>query len=156
RGTPGEGSLHRAGRDHGGGCLMAKATDLMSRFGGNVAESMGAGRQGRGPAAAPARPDPEDGTERLRSAAVIEGDRILPDPNQPRTEFDEASLQELADSIREHGQIQPIVVRWDEEMGRYLIAAGERRWRATLKAGRKTIDAIILDPGRSDSEILQL
>jgi ParB family transcriptional regulator, chromosome partitioning protein len=135
---------------------MAKASDLMSRFGANVAESMGAGRQSRGAMVAEAKPDPEDGTERLRSAAVIEVDRIVPDPNQPRTDFDDTSIQELADSLREHGQIQPIAVQWNGEMGRYIIVAGERRWRATLKAGRKTIDAIILDGARSESDILQL
>ena len=53
---------------------MAKMSDLMSRFGGNVAESMGAGRQGRGAGATPCseKADPEDGTERLRSAVTIE------------------------------------------------------------------------------------
>ena len=46
-------------------------------------------------------------------------------------------------------------VRWNDEVGRYLIVSGERRWRATLKAGRKTIDAVIVDP-RSESQILEL
>lgn len=134
---------------------MAKMSDLMSRFGGNVAESMGAGRQGRGAAAASAKADPEDGTERLRSAVTIEVERIVPDPNQPRTDFDEMALERLAESLREHGQLQPIAVRWNDEVGRYLIVSGERRWRATLKAGRKTIDAVIVDP-RSESQILEL
>lgn len=134
---------------------MAKMSDLMNRFGGNVAESMGAGRQGRGATAASTKSDPEDGTERLRSAVTIEVERIMPDPNQPRTDFDEGALERLAESLREHGQLQPIAVRWNDEVGRYLIVSGERRWRATLKAGRKTIDAVIVDP-RSESQILEI
>ena len=134
---------------------MAKMSDLMSRFGGNVAESMGAGRQGRGAVTASAKADPEDGTERLRSAVTIEVERIVRDPNQPRTDFDEGALERLAESLRAHGQLQPIAVRWNDEVGRYLIVSGERRWRATLKAGRKTIDAVIVDP-RSESQILEL
>jgi ParB family chromosome partitioning protein len=134
---------------------MAKMSDLMSRFGGNVAESMGAGRQGRGTTAASTKADPEDGTERLRSAVTIEVERIVPDPNQPRTDFDEEALDRLAESLSEHGQLQPIAIRWNDEVGRYLIVSGERRWRATLKAGRKTIDAVIVDP-RSESQILEL
>jgi ParB family chromosome partitioning protein len=135
---------------------MAKMSDLMNRFGGNVAESMGAGRQSRGTATpCSEKADPDDGTERLRSAVTIEVERIMPDPNQPRTDFDEGALERLAESLREHRQLQPIAVRWNDEAGRYLIVSGERRWRATLKAGRKTIDAVIVDP-RSESQILEL
>src|SRR4051794_13270005 len=120
---------------------MSKDQELRSRFGANLAESMGANRIGRagGAPAIDARPDRLDGTERLRAAAMIEVDRIVPDPNQPRTEFDEAAIDRLAASLNEHGQLQPIAVRWSEDMGRYLIVSGERRWRASLKAGRPTI-----------------
>jgi ParB family chromosome partitioning protein len=134
---------------------MAKTSDLMNRFGSNVAESMGAGRQGRVAVRETPKADPEDGTERLRSAVTIEVDRIAADPNQPRTDFDEGALDRLAESLKEHGQLQPIAVRWSDEAGRYLIVSGERRWRAALKAGRKTIDAVIVDP-RSESQILEL
>lgn len=63
-------------------------------------------------------------------------------PNQPRHEFDEEALQELADSISEIGIIQPITLR-ELDNGRYQIIAGERRWRASQKAGLKTIPAYI-------------
>lgn len=63
-------------------------------------------------------------------------------PNQPRREFDEESLQELADSIAEIGIIQPITLRKMDD-GRYQIIAGERRWRASQKAGLLTIPAYI-------------
>lgn len=135
---------------------MAKSTEMMSRFGGNVAESIGANRQGGAgpvPVAPPAR---NTGVDRLRAGARIEVDRIIADPNQPRTEFDDEGLVRLAASLSEHGQIQPISVRWSEDHARYIVVAGERRWRASIQVGRKTIDAVILDGSRDESEILEL
>lgn len=66
---------------------------------------------------------------------------ISPNPRQPRKMFDEGKLEELASSIREHGVVQPIVVRPRE--GRYEIVAGERRWRAAQVAGLATIPAVV-------------
>lgn len=67
---------------------------------------------------------------------------IVPNPNQPRRDFDEEALQELADSIREIGIIQPITLR-DMGDGTYTIIAGERRWRASKLAGLQTVPAYI-------------
>lgn len=67
---------------------------------------------------------------------------IEPNRAQPRKEFDEAALQELADSIAEHGLLQPITVRPMGDLG-YQIVAGERRWRASRMAGLETVPAII-------------
>ena len=66
---------------------------------------------------------------------------IIPNPTQPRTEFDEESLEELAESIRQLGLIQPITVKRDGE--KYIIISGERRWRASQKAGLEAIPAYI-------------
>ena len=66
---------------------------------------------------------------------------IIPNPTQPRTEFDEEALSELADSIRELGLIQPITVKRDGE--KYIIISGERRWRASERAGLESIPAYI-------------
>ena len=72
----------------------------------------------------------------------IDIDRILPNSHQPRKNFDEASLNELANSIREHGVVQPIVVRALED-GFFQLVAGERRWRAAQRAGLLRIPAVI-------------
>ena len=69
-------------------------------------------------------------------------DDIRPNPNQPRREFDDDSLQELANSIRQIGVIQPITLR-DMGDGTYIIIAGERRWRASQRVGLTTIPAYI-------------
>ena len=66
---------------------------------------------------------------------------VRPNPNQPRKTFDPAKLQELADSIRENGLLQPITVTPRDDY--YLIVAGERRWRACELAGLPTITAIV-------------
>jgi len=69
-------------------------------------------------------------------------DRIYANPNQPRREFDKVALQELADSIKEFGIIQPVTLRSTED-GRYEIIAGERRFRAAGMAGLKSIPAYV-------------
>ena len=70
-------------------------------------------------------------------------EKILPNPAQPRLSYEEDSLTELADSIREHGVIQPILVR---PVGpQFELIAGERRWRASRLAERRTIPAIVVE-----------
>ena len=67
---------------------------------------------------------------------------IIPNPSQPRTQFDEEALDELADSIRQLGVIQPVTVRKADD-GKYIIISGERRWRAARRAELKTLPAFI-------------
>lgn len=69
-------------------------------------------------------------------------DQIEANPNQPRREFDQETLQELANSIREIGIVQPITLRQTHE-GKFQIVAGERRWRASQMAGLQSIPAYI-------------
>lgn len=77
---------------------------------------------------------------------------VEPNRNQPRKKFDEESLEELANSIKEYGLIQPIVVAKKEDY--YEIVAGERRWRASKKAGLKEVPVIIReDDERRNKEI---
>ena len=78
-----------------------------------------------------------EGTSNLSEIAI---EKITPNPNQPRREFDEEALQELANSIREVGIITPITLRQTTD-GSYQIIAGERRWRASKMAGLTSIPA---------------
>ncbi len=82
----------------------------------------------------------------------IDIDLIEPNPEQPRTRFAEASLEELAQSIRVNGVVQPIVLR--QVGGRYQIVAGERRWRASQRAGLRKIPAVVREV--SDEKLLEL
>lgn len=83
-------------------------------------------------------------THRSTGVKVIPLDRIESNPEQPRLAFDEATLQELAASIREHGVLQPILVRPIGE-NHFQLIAGERRWRASRIAGMVSIPALVED-----------
>jgi ParB family chromosome partitioning protein len=84
-----------------------------------------------------------DGRRRLDSACVIRLDRIVPDPNQPRKEFDPEALERLAESLKARGQLQPIRVRWDGAADRYVVVVGERRYRAAQLAGLDTLACVV-------------
>jgi ParB family chromosome partitioning protein len=71
-------------------------------------------------------------------------DQVRPNPDQPRQHFDETALGELAESIKSHGVLQPIIVK-REEGGGYLLLAGERRWRAAKMAGLTNLPAMVRD-----------
>lgn len=89
-----------------------------------------------------------DGAESIRVSD------IEPNKNQPRKTFDEEALRQLADSIREHGVIQPLIVQ-SLSNGNYRIIAGERRWRAAKMAGLADIPALIRDD-LSDEQAMQI
>lgn len=100
------------------------------------------------------------GLEALLSTQVQDGEGIVeipvgelePNPYQPRRDFDPEKLEELAASVREHGVIQPIIVR---RVGlRHQIVAGERRWRAAQLAGRKSVPCLVRD--FSDADTMQV
>jgi ParB family transcriptional regulator, chromosome partitioning protein len=108
---------------------------------------------------AAAAPDPEarsfEGRSRLKAACEIRLDRIVADPNQPRVEFDPEALERLAASLRQRGQLQPIRVRWDEAMDRYVVVVGERRWRAARIAGMEAIACVVAPGTPSAEEVLE-
>jgi ParB family chromosome partitioning protein len=85
-----------------------------------------------------------DAGRRSTGVKRIEVDHIDSNPEQPRLAFDTQTLEELASSIREHGVLQPILVRPLDD-GRYQLIAGERRWRASRMAGLVTIPALVED-----------
>jgi len=82
----------------------------------------------------------------------VDLDLLTPNPKQPRLSFDDASLDELAASIRVHGLVQPIVVRRDGR--RFEIVAGERRWRAAQRAGLLKVPVVVRDV--PDDKLLQV
>ena len=81
-------------------------------------------------------------------------DKIVPNPQQPRRVFEQAALQELAESIANHGVIQPVTLR--RVGGLFELIAGERRLRATQMAGLKAIPAIVVDADDEESAVLAL
>src|SRR6188768_1229437 len=91
--------------------------------------------------AAPRRA-PRDGSPLAAELREIEIGAIRPNPQQPRTQFDDETLAELEHSIREFGLLQPIVVR-EASPGSYELVMGERRWRAAQRAGLVRLPAIV-------------
>ncbi|MFM9108607.1 MAG: ParB/RepB/Spo0J family partition protein [Chloroflexota bacterium] len=79
------------------------------------------------------------------STLAVDINAIEPNPYQPRTVLDGAALETLAGSIRAHGVIQPLVVTSGPERGRYVIIAGERRWRAARMAGLTSVPVVVKD-----------
>ena len=94
-----------------------------------------------------------DTREGSGGAEIMKISEIEPNRNQPRKEFDQGSLEQLADSIREHGIIQPLVVR-PSSSGTYQIVAGERRYRAARMAGLTEVPVLIRE--LSDRETMEL
>jgi len=96
-----------------------------------------------------------NGGESEAGLAMLAISDVVPNPDQPRTNFDDASLEELAASIAHRGVIQPIIVR-PQGKDRYQLVAGERRWRAAQRAQLHEIPAIIRDLGDRDVMALAL
>jgi ParB family chromosome partitioning protein len=138
---------------------MSRAEKLQQRLAGNMSESLGVRL------VAPGSPEPagkgiasvgpDDGRTRDRLAGHMEIERIIPDPDQPRKTFPKDSITQLAESLKKAGQLQPIRVRWSEAHAKWIIIAGERRYRAAIKAGFKTIACLFIDRPLTDSEIRQ-
>ncbi len=94
----------------------------------------------------------QDNSAPAQGATELPIEEIAPDRNQPRKVFDEESLQELANSVREHGVLQPILVRPTDDG--YMIVAGERRWRAARLAGLTSVPVNIRE--LTDSEAMSV
>lgn len=94
-----------------------------------------------------------NGSDSELSAVTLRVSEIEPNRNQPRRQFDQSALEELADSIREVGIIQPLIVRSIADGG-YQIVAGERRWRAAQLAGLLEVPAVIRE--LTDREVAEL
>jgi ParB family chromosome partitioning protein len=77
------------------------------------------------------------------ASAEVPIDEISPNPFQPRTTIDQSKLDQLAQSIRTHGLIQPLIVTVAEQPGRYTLIAGERRWRAARLAGLTSVPVVV-------------
>ena len=132
---------------------MAQTRDTLAKIDDHVAESMGV-RSTWGPVRLSPTPRPQDiGRRPSAGFGKVAIAQVGPDPQQPRVEFSSDAIERLAASIRDQGQLSPIRVRWSVELGKWLIIAGERRWRAVTKAGLERITSMFIDRDMSESEI---
>ncbi len=93
-----------------------------------------------------------EGPETKHDSTILAIHKLVPNPNQPRRQFDEEALTELASSIEQHGILQPILVRPKAHNKNYEIVAGERRWRAAKKAGLNEVPVFIKE--MTDEEVM--
>ena len=136
-------------------------------------EAVNNGKRGLGrglSALIPPKPQDPEAQQSKTGSLLLPVEQILPGDSQPRQKFDDVSLSELAESIRAHGVIQPIVVRkrplapgqngqngvLNSAPQQYEIIAGERRWRAAQKAGLKSIPVVVSDAAENDTLTLAL
>lgn len=90
----------------------------------------------------------------VSGVSQIPTDKIIPNPRQPRAKFDTGELNELAESIREHGVIQPLIITAGDTPGSYILIAGERRLLAAKSIEMETVPAIIREA--SDQELVEI
>jgi ParB family chromosome partitioning protein len=134
---------------------MASTRSALEHVSGNLTESMGVRQQEAPPRLSPV-PSPRDlGRRPLRNIGRLDVNQVMADPSQPREHFSEEALDRLAKSIREKGQFSPIRVRWMEQHSKWVIISGERRWRATVRAGLPTIECYFHETELKPSEILE-
>jgi ParB family transcriptional regulator, chromosome partitioning protein len=131
---------------------MSKANSLMSKFGANIAQTVGP-RNGAPSVPAELPPDKYEGAIKARTFAEMPVDAIACAP-QPRTEFDEAELKRLADSIKRYGQLAPIRVRHDAERGTWIVLVGERRLRACRLAGLERVRVEFVERAMTEADVL--
>jgi len=138
------------------------ATPPKKSLGRGLGSLIGGGVKPAQPAAAPvaapaATPAPAASAPAVAPGLLLQElplTSIVPNPRQPRRDFDDAAVKELADSIRSEGLMQPIVVRKVKDG--YELIAGERRFRAFKLIGQKTITARIIDASDASSAVLAL
>ncbi|HEU5116147.1 MAG TPA: ParB/RepB/Spo0J family partition protein, partial [Isosphaeraceae bacterium] len=135
---------------------MGKLDNLLKAGGANIAESMGAGVEKGASAQTSSMPARWQGVTKSKNAIEVPLDKIAPDPDQPREEFEPESLQRLAESLKTRGQLQPIRVRWDDAQDRYVLICGERRWRAARLAGLPSMSCVVSDGPIDSGELLAL
>ena len=128
---------------------------MLEKASSNLNESIGHRSNDGRPQLSPVARAKDIGRRANRSFGRIEIDRVQPDPDQPRIDFDGEALKQLTASIRDKGQLAPIRVRWSEQLSKWLIISGERRWRACKQAGLKTIDCNFQEQALSATQILE-
>ncbi len=127
----------------------------LESIGSNLDDSMGLRNNAVVPQLSPV-PNPKDiGLRALRNFGAVSLDKVIPDPDQPRVEFDDQAIAQLAQSIREQGQLHPIRVRWSSDKQKWLIISGERRFRAAQRAGMPTIECYFHEGELSKTQVLE-
>lgn len=134
---------------------MASTRSMLEQISGNLNESLGVREFDLRPQLSPVSSGKDVGRRPVRNFGKVDIHQVIPDPDQPRVEFTSEAIERLAESIRDKGQLSPIRVRWSEDLSKWIIIAGERRWRATKHAGLPTIECYFHEGELSRSDVLE-
>ena len=134
---------------------MMSTRSTLQNIKNNLNDSMGLRVDDAVPQLSPVANPKDVGRRALRRFGQISLARVIPDPDQPRVDFDDNAIEQLAQSIREQGQLHPIRVRWSDAQDSWLIISGERRYRAAKHAGLTTIDCYFHEGELTKTEILE-
>ena len=147
-------SAPEAGTAAGAGAAVSGAGTAAGAGAAASEAGMGASASGVGSSGGQFTIPSQSGTTEQGEIRMLRLSQVDPNRSQPRQKFEEEALEELADSIRQFGVLQPILVK--RNGSRYEIIAGERRWRASRKAGLREIPAIIRDYSNQETVELSL
>ena len=134
---------------------MSKTRSALEAIDSNLNESVGLREAAPSATLSPVPSAKDTGRQPLRTFGKVDVSRVEPDPSQPRKEFSDESIQRLAQSIKEKGQLQPITVRWSPESKKWFIISGERRWGDSKVAWLKTMRCEVDHRGLSSCEPLE-
>lgn len=134
---------------------MVSTRNVLEQIKGKLDESMGVRANDSRPQLSPVPNAKDVGRRALRTFGTLSVENVIPDPDQPRTEFDLAEIEQLAQSIRDKGQLHPIRVRWSEQHAKWIIISGERRYRATKLAGLPSIECHFQEGELTKTDILE-
>lgn len=134
---------------------MTSTRNVLERIKPQLDESMGVRANDTRPQLSPVPNAKDVGRRALRTFGTLAIENLIPDPDQPRTEFDEQEIEHLSMSILDKGQLHPIRVRWSETHGKWIIISGERRFRAIKLAGLLTAECYFQEGELTKTDILE-
>lgn len=136
---------------------MGSTRTILEQIDSHVTESMGLRDSAAAkPVLSPIPAARDVGRRPAHGFGRVAVEQVIPDPAQPRTEFDEEAITRLAESLQAKGQLHPIHVRWSEESQKWVIISGERRWRACRQASLATVDCYFHEKPLTGSHLLEL
>lgn len=134
---------------------MTSTRNILERIKPQLDESMGVRVSDSRPQLSPVPNAKDVGRRALRTFGTLAIENLIPDPDQPRTEFDDQEIEHLSKSIQDKGQLHPIRVRWSDTLGKWIIISGERRFRAIKLAGLPTAECYFQEGELTKTDILE-
>ena len=134
---------------------MVSTKHALEKATAELEESIGLRSDCSKPRLSPEADEKNIGRRALKDFGSIEISQVIPDPEQPRVHFSEEEIEQLSASIRDKGQLHPISVRWSEAHQKWVIIAGERRFRAATRAGLPTVQCRFYEGKLTQSELLE-